>query len=244
MLCVAFWILIQWYLEVQHSLSPRFVFVADWLIWLFFLGETVLLASLVRDRRRYLGENWMNVAIILAGIPLFWNYTPLAGMLRHLRLLLMLTIVVHLIPIVRDVLKRNHLGYTVVIALLITVVAGLLISTVDPGIKTPEEGIWYAWVTLTTVGYGDVVPTSTAGRVIGGILILLGLVLFSLIMANIAAFLVRRDVEKLDRREGELATCVKEIQAQLECIERLFARHGLSEVGKEKGPQERRVKRN
>jgi len=68
--------------------------------------------------------------------------------------------------------------------------------------------------------------------------------MFSLIMANIAAFLVRRDVEKLDRREGELATCVKEIQAQLECIERLFARHGLSEVGKEKGPQERRVKRN
>ena len=69
---------------------------------------------------------------------------------------------------------------------------------------------------------------------IGGILILLGLVLFSLITANIAAFLLRRDVEKLDRREGELADCVKEIHAQLECIERLFARQGLRGVGKRK----------
>jgi voltage-gated potassium channel len=92
---------------------------------------------------------------------------------------------------VRQVLERNHLGYTLVIALLVTLVAGILISTVDPGIKSIEERIWYAWVTLATVGYGDVVPKSTAGRVIGVVLIFLGLVFFSLITANIAAFLVR-----------------------------------------------------
>jgi voltage-gated potassium channel len=73
MLCVALWILIQWYLEVQQLLSPRFLYVADWLIWLFFLGETFLLGSLVRDRRGYLTDNWMNVAIIIAGVPIFWN---------------------------------------------------------------------------------------------------------------------------------------------------------------------------
>jgi ion channel len=159
-----------------------------------------------------------------------WNYTPLAGLLRHLRLLLMITLLVHFIPVVRQVLERNHLGYTLVIALLVTLVAGILISTVDPGIKSIEEGIWYAWVTLATVGYGDVVPKSTAGRVIGGVLIFLGLVFFSLITANIAAFLVRRDVEKAERKEGELAHRVKDLQAQLERIERLFERHGLSEI--------------
>jgi voltage-gated potassium channel len=242
MLCVALWILIQWYLEVQQLLSPRFLYVADWLIWLFFLGETLLLGSLVRDRRGYLTDNWMNVVIIIAGVPILWNYTPLAGLLRHLRLLLMMTLLVHFIPIVRQVLERNHLGYTLVIALLVTLVAGILISTVDPGIKSIEEGIWYAWVTLTTVGYGDVVPKSTAGRVIGGVLIFLGLVFFSLITANIAAFLVRRDVEKAERKEGELAHRVKELQAQLERIEHLFERHGLSEIETNKAPSVRRTR--
>jgi voltage-gated potassium channel len=86
---------------------------------------------------------------------------------------------------------------------------------------------------LAILSRGDaslVVPQSTAGRVIGGVLIFLGLVFFSLITANIAAFFVRRDVEKVERKEGELAYRIKELQAQLERIERLFERHGLSKT--------------
>jgi voltage-gated potassium channel len=82
-------------------------------------------------------------------------------------------------------------------------VSGIVISQVDPAISSIGDGIWFAWGTLTTVGYGDVVPKSTAGRLIGGVLTFLGLVFFWLISANIAAFLVRRDVE---RKEGASAT--------------------------------------
>lgn len=85
------------------------------------------------------------------------------------------------------------------IAIVFTVVSGILISQVDPAISSIGDGIWFAWVTLTTVGYGDLVPRSTAGRLIGGVLTFLGVVFFSL-SANIAAFLVRRDVEKVERK--------------------------------------------
>ncbi len=219
MLAVATWIFVQWYLEATGRLDPRFLFVSDWIIWLFFLIETVVLMSLVRDRRGYLVDNWMSVAIILAGLPILWHYTPLAGLLRHLRLLLLATLLVQFIPSVREILLRNHLGYTLLIAILITVVSGIVISQVDPAIPSIGDGIWFAWVTLTTVGYGDVAPESTAGRLIGGVLIFVGLVFFSLITANIAAFLVRRDVEKVERKEGTLGHQLKDLQAQLDRIE-------------------------
>ena len=60
---------------------------------------------------------------------------------------------------------------------------------------------------------------STAGRLIGGVLIFLGLIFFSLITANIAAFLVRRDVETMERKEGTLRHQIKDLQAQLDRIE-------------------------
>ena len=124
-----------------------------------------------------------------------------------------------MIPSVRHVLLRNHLGYMLLIAIVVTVVSGIVIGQVDPAISSIGDGIWFAWVTLTTVGYGDVVPESTAGRLIGGVLIFSGLIFFSLITANIAAFLVRRDVETVERKEGTLRHQIKDLQAQLDRIE-------------------------
>jgi len=230
MLCVAMWIPLQWYLEVKQSLPLRFILISDWLIWLFFVAETTLLTTLVRDKREYLIDNWMNMVIIIAGIPLLWSSTPMAGELRALRLLLMLALLIRFSSVLQEVLRRNQLGVTLVIALLIVLVAGVLLSTIDPNIRNIGDGIWYAWVTMATVGYGDVVPTSLAGRILGGILIFLGMVLFSLITANIAAFLlsgnverVERDVEKVEREESELNRRLDQIQKQLERIERRLA---------------------
>jgi voltage-gated potassium channel len=188
-----------------------------------------VLVSLVRDRKGYLADNWMNVAIILAGLPILWHFTPLAGLVRNLRLVLMSALLAQFIPSVRQLLLRNHLGYTLLIAIVITVVSGILISR-DPAISSIEDGIWFAWVTLTTVGYGDLVPKSTAGRLIGGVLTFLGVVFFSLISANLAAFLVRRDVEKVERKEGALGHEIKDLQAQLDRIEQSVERLQVQET--------------
>ena len=46
--------------------------------------------------------------------------------------------------------------------------------------KSIEEGLWWAFASMTTVGYGDVVPTTTAGRAVGGICIVVGFIILSL----------------------------------------------------------------
>ena len=67
------------------------------------------------------------------------------------------------------------------------------------------DTLWWALVTITTVGYGDVVPHSTLGRIVGLILMLSGVVLVSLFTATIASIFVERKI-----KEGEGLETLKE----------------------------------
>ena len=75
-------------------------------------------------------------------------------------------------------------------------------------ITTLDDALWWAVVTSTTVGYGDVVPATAVGRGIAALLMLTGVGLLSVVTANIAAYFVEEStsehhdlVERLDRIE-------------------------------------------
>ena len=85
MILLAMWIVVEWYLVARGVYPDLLIRFTDWLIWLFFLLETMLLTLLVRDRRRYLLGNWMNLLIIVLGTPLLWGGGSYAAMLRHAR---------------------------------------------------------------------------------------------------------------------------------------------------------------
>ena len=204
MLLLALWIIVEWYLTGQRAYPESWEFATNRVIWGFFVLETVLLASLVRDTRRYLATNWVNLLIIVVGVPLLWSDQPYAGALRTLRILILFGFALEMSSTIRNVLARNNIGLTLLVSLIIIVMAGTSIAAIDPAIKNPGEGIWWAWVTVTTVGYGDLVPTSALGRVFGGMLMVLGLGLFSLITASFSAFLIVREEEEVIQEEERI----------------------------------------
>ena len=219
MLFVALWIPIQWYLEETRALDPLLARIADWMVWLAFVVETVLLSSLVKNRRAYLYGNWINLVIIIGGLPLFWQFSPLVGLLRSFRLVLVIVILVRLSKSTRMLLSRHQLGNTLAVAFITMMLSGIIVSRIDPSVGSVWDGMWWAWVTMSTVGYGDVVPHSAAGRLFGALLILFGMVLISLLTANFAAFFIGSDVEKVGREEKEADRMLKDISARLERIE-------------------------
>lgn len=221
MLLVAVWIPVQWYLVETSLISPRVSHWFDWLVWLFFIGETLILTFLVRGKTHYLMTNWMNLVIIFAGFPIVWNNTPLVGTLRNLRLLLVLVLVMGLSKTLRRFLMRNRLGTTLAIALVVVVLSGILVTRVEPRMGTISDGIWWAWVTVFTVGYGDIAPQTPTGRLFGGLLILFGVGLISLLTANLAAFLIGSEVEKVEQEEHKTDKLLQQIVDRLDRLEAL-----------------------
>jgi voltage-gated potassium channel len=92
--------------------------------------------------------------------------------------------------------------------------AGVMMAAIDPGILTVGDGIWWALVSVTTVGYGDIVPTSGVGRVFGGALILIGLGLFSLLTASLTAIFVNRE-EPPDKHNRALMNKMLALEQQI-----------------------------
>lgn len=221
MLAVALWIPIQWYLVETGLISAQVSHWFDWMVWLFFISETALLTILVRNKSHYLLGNWMNLAIILAGLPIVWNNTPLVGALRNLRLVLVLVLLTGLSKTLRRFLMRNRLGTTLAIALVVVVISGMLVTRIEPRMGTIFDGIWWAWVTVFTVGYGDIAPQTHTGRLFGGLLILLGVGLISLLTANLAAFLIGNEVEKVEQEEQQSDKLLHEILERLDRLEAL-----------------------
>jgi len=186
----------------------------------FFFIETVVTTSLVENKRRHLRCNWVNVFIIIAGLPLIWGFTPIAAVLRSLRLLLLFGLIMRFSRTLRTILTRNQLGYSLLLAGVVVMISGFIISAIEPGIPDPGDGMWWALVTITTVGYGDIAPVTPAGRAFGALLIITGVVLFSLLMANIAAFLIEKDVEaEVGKEEDDLMNQFYYLNCRLDKIE-------------------------
>lgn len=204
MLLLAGWIIIDWYLQ---NINQQFghTLISDWIVWIFFAIETLTLLYLVDDKKRYLRSNWVNLVIVVFSFPVIWQVFPHAAGLRVLRLVVLVSLFIHASRTLRHVLARNNLGRTLIASLVIIVISGTIISLIDPNVENTSDGIWWAWVTVTTVGYGDIVPTSNAGRVFGAFLILMGLALITMLTASFAAFFMAED-EKLIRSEENLNT--------------------------------------
>jgi hypothetical protein len=120
-------------------------------------------------------------------------------------------------------LSPSALRYVVVLVLVFVVVAGAAVAMVDSeNVGSIEDGIWWALTTVTTAGYGDVVPRSTLGRVVAGVVMLVGIGFFALLTAVAATFV------KQDEKPEELRLQLEDIVARLERIERSIAERGNS----------------
>ncbi|ACF13762.1 Ion transport 2 domain protein [Chloroherpeton thalassium ATCC 35110] len=69
-------------------------------------------------------------------------------------------------------------------------------NTVNQGFKTIEDAIWWAFVTLTTTGYGDIYPITTPGRMVTVVVVLAGVVTLSILSGVVSSILVARKIKE------------------------------------------------
>ncbi|MEA3406221.1 MAG: ion channel [Pseudomonadota bacterium] len=189
----------------ESELDTQWVSV---LIWVVFTAELIVNLFNVTDKVRYLRQNWMNVLIVIVAFPWIAWGSDWAVVIRSLRLLLFLRFFAHFYKDMVAILKRHKLGQILMGAAFLIVGSGGMFAYIED--RDILDGIWYSLVTVTTVGYGDIVPETESGRIFGGLLILFGVVLFSLVTANISAFLIGTGQRKQEREILEYVHSMEE----------------------------------
>lgn len=190
--------LLMFYIDMDSEIGSLWVSIA---IWFVFATELVINLVNVTQKWRYLRQNWMNLLIVIVAFPWIDWGSDWAVIIRSLRLILFLRFFAHFYKDALAILNRHKLGQILLGAAFLIVGSGGLFAYIED--RNLMDGLWYALVTITTVGYGDIVPQTESGRIFSGFLILFGVVLFSLVTANISAFLIgssqrRQELEILD----------------------------------------------
>jgi voltage-gated potassium channel len=153
-------------------------------------GSRILVA---RSRLDYFRGHWIDVIALAPPIRVF----------RVLRLLRLLRLVRAFAGIYRAGIHihglANHKGFAWLLSawlgVMVVCSAWLYVAEhgVNKAVDNPFDALWWGVVTLTTVGYGDVTPVTTEGRIAAMALMLLGIGLFGALTATITSYLISRD---------------------------------------------------
>jgi voltage-gated potassium channel len=128
----------------------------------------------------------------------------------------------------RAVARRRVLPFLIVAIALLAVVTGVVARLIDRrDFHSFGDGIWWAIVTLGTVGYGDIVPHTGWGRVLGSIVIVCGVTFIAFLTAVVTSLFVTVDQQETlakvqgmsEASEEDTRTALGEIEERLAAIE-------------------------
>ena len=115
----------------------------------------------------------------------------------------------------------NRLTLILTLAVFMLAIAGGGFYWLEPDVHSYADGIWLAFTTISTVGYGDIVPSSPAARIFAIFMVLLGYALFSIVTASISALFVGEDEKRLERElHADIRALREEVAALREDLRR------------------------
>ncbi len=179
---------------------------------------------IVQERLLYTRQNFLKIMIIVLSFPFMPHLLALvrvARLVRVVRLFRILTVTVRGLRATRASLAGQSLMYVACITTLLVIAGASLLLVIEPSTVGEDfwASIWWAVVTVTTVGYGDIAPSTPYGRVVAVVLMLSGLGLISTLAASISAYFVGTE------RETEFQAMTE----RLERIEKLLQERNTAE---------------
>lgn len=180
-------------------------------IWLVFLADLVTRVYLADHRWAYLGRHPLDLLVV--ALPA----------LRPLRILRVFTAGQVILTRGKDFAIGRTLAAAAGAAALITFIAALAELDAERGhpganIETFREALWWAGVTITTVGYGDRYPVTPAGQAVAFALMIVGISLLSLITATVAAWFLAKVRAPAARDQQSVMAELRELRNQIAAL--------------------------
>lgn len=184
-------------------LSPVMIAI-DTASWLVFLVDLLVRRRLVPGYLRS-KWGWVDLLIVVGTFPWFLlvgSFGRVVVVFRLARLGRMVALAARM-PTTRKLVRRlNKVGLASVVVMVACAWVAMRADGPADNFDNFGDALWWGIVTMTTTGYGDIVPDTTPGRIAGGILMLAGLVLLGSLAASVASFLTAGDAEARQLQPG------------------------------------------
>ena len=199
--------------------NPNYIlaFSFDRILCIVFFGDFVFRLITANKKRRYfLTSGWLDLVSCFAFIDLF-------RLARIARVVLLFRSFKHFKVIMSFFFKSSSIstpGFIFVITIVVVFVTSTLILYIerapDSMITTPMDAVWWSVVTMTTVGYGDIFPVTSSGRILGIFVMIYGVGFYGSISGSLISSIIETDevsseiriqkrLDQIERKLDELA---------------------------------------
>ena len=192
---VLFALIIDSFFKLDPEVS-KLLYLIDDLIFVLFLYDFFYRFIKAPSKLKFLKWGWID---LISSIPTFeyLRYGRLIRLIRIFRVLRAFRSVKYLTSHIFKTRTKGTFSTVSLISFLMLIFGSISILQVETvpesNIKTAGDAIWWAFVTITTVGYGDRFPVTSAGRIIAAFLMITGVALFGTFTGFVAAWFMDGD---------------------------------------------------
>ena len=196
----------------------KFQIVAfDLILCFIFWIEFIVSLKNSDDKKKFMKNNYLSIFGMLPFNSVFLRALRFVKLAHLIKIFLLL----------RDneksferFLKKTYLDKIILISIIFIVIVTILVWVFDSNITDFRSAIWYIFASMTSTGYGDIVPVTVTGRFIGIITMVGGIILFSIITAGISSVYVSRlnkdDRDKFESKIEDLTFQVQELNKKID----------------------------
>ncbi|WP_103662795.1 potassium channel family protein [Microbacterium sp. CJ77] len=208
----AFIVAYSWQVIAELRGGPRIITATIILVtWVVFAADYLVQLSMAPKKGVWFRAHLFALAVVI--IPA----------LKPLRLLRVLTLFHPFGRSAGDALRARLMIYGVASALMVIYIAALSVleaerASPDANITSFGDAIWWAFVTITTVGYGDFTPVTVAGRVVAVLLMFSGVAVLGISTATLASWVAERATAGHEEYQPATRAEVSRLSAQLAAL--------------------------
>ena len=181
-------------------------------------GALARTALSTRKPARFLDRNAFDVALACGAlVSMIGGSNPWPALEWVLRLAFMAMIALRIVVALRAYFELNRLALLPLAGVIVLLLGGAGFYALEPHVHSYAEGLWLAFESSATVGYGDIAPTTPASRIFAVFAVLLGYGMLSLAFAGIAAWLIGKEERRLRR---EMHRDIKALHAEIVSLHR------------------------
>ena len=203
--------------SVLFKLGPEyitFILLFDAIVCIVLIIEFIRKLQKSENRRMFFNKNWL---ALLASLPVallilpFLSYAayayPLIVLLRILNLILLIKVIS---KVTERFLDATYLDKIIAVFIVLLLGSTFVLYCFDPNITSIFQAVWFVFQTITTVGYGDIIPSSPAGQFIGLVLIIAGVLMFSMVTASFGYLFTEKIFKDENVEFNQKANAIKE----------------------------------